>query len=180
LRDARTPEDQKYLTLSTPTKIRDEYEKLGKAKVREIEKSYPAKLSIQSMKDWMKAKIDTGDPQECKPCLLGPIVNWYFSLLKENSVDEQYNKLEKAVDNLDEDDPQQLLKLCETLDEIKKIVVKSIRKQLEEFDQSVQEFNPEDIEALQEEEENEEETPENNGGDETTEEENTSKDTISS
>jgi hypothetical protein len=143
LRDAHTPEDQKYLTLSTPTKIRDEYEKLGKAKVREIEKSYPAKLSIQSMKDWMKAKIDTGDPQECKPCLLAPIINWYYEELKEKGVDELAAELQEAADFSQDESPEKLLIVCAMLDEIKKSVDEHLANRLLQFDAKIQNMGSE-------------------------------------
>jgi len=94
--------------------------------------------NLQPMAEWVKEE----DPDTCRPCILGPVVQWYYQELKERGDEETAAKLETEVDVLTEDDIEQAVAICKDLDEIKVAAPEELRQRLEEFDCSVQYFNP--------------------------------------
>jgi hypothetical protein len=110
---------------------------MEKTAMTEAEKStYP---DLKLMADWAKVEIDA-----CKPCLLTPVVQWYYDELTERGLTALASDLEKKVDDLSEE-PDDILAFCEYLDDIKKQVSPEVRKRLEDFDYSIQSL---DVDAM--------------------------------
>lgn len=91
----------------------------------------------KTMADWIQEE----DPKNCRPCLLGPIAQWYRDELLEQKHEALAQSLiEKAAN----EDP---LTLCQELDRIKAVVGESTRERLKDFDCAAQTFNPDDAPA---------------------------------
>lgn len=101
--------------------------------------SAPACQNLQPMAEWIKGD----EPGTCRPCILGPAVQWYWTELKERGYQGIADQLEAAAESGEEGDDAQMIALCEGLDEIKKIVPEDLRKRLREFDCSIQSFDSE-------------------------------------
>lgn len=71
---------------------------------------------------------------ECRPCLLGPVVQWYRDTLDESGQKELASKLEKVSESANS------VELCHELDQIKKAVPEEIRQRLVDYDCSAQRF----------------------------------------
>ena len=99
--------------------------------------------NLQPMAEWVKGE----EPGICRPCIIGPVVQWYYEELKEKGDTETAAKLEAEVNVLEEDNMEQVIALCEDLDEIKASVPAELRKKLEEFDCTIQiqSFNPDEF-----------------------------------
>ena len=97
--------------------------------------------NLMPMAEWVKVE----EPGTCRPCVLGPVVQWYYEELKEQGDEETAAKLEAEVDVLEEDDLEQAIALCQDLDEIKAAAPPELRKRLEEFDCSIQSFDPDEF-----------------------------------
>ena len=97
--------------------------------------------NLQPMAEWVKGE----EPGICRPCILGPVVQWYYQELKERGDEDTAAKLEAEVDVLDEDNLEQAVALCKDLDEIKAAAPLELRKRLEEFDCSIQAFDPDEF-----------------------------------
>ena len=100
---------------------------------RPIELTCPVKL--QPMAPW----VEGGTENECRPCILGPVVQWYRDELKEKGLSEEAAALVEVADN-PESSP---LQVCEKLDRIKDEVGEPIRERLKEFDCAAQTYEPE-------------------------------------
>lgn len=85
---------------------------------------------VKPMAKW----IEGGDSSECRPCLLGPTVQWYQSELEEKG----YPRLAVELTNLVEREEVDPLTLCEKLDKIKATVGRPVRERLLEFDCATQ------------------------------------------
>lgn len=90
------------------------------------------------MGDW----IQEPDPKVCRPCALGPVVQWYRDTLKELAQAEYAAELEKLADETNVDDPQSVLTMCRELDKIKASVGDALRERLRDFDCSAQSYQP--------------------------------------
>ncbi|KKL08561.1 hypothetical protein LCGC14_2574660 [marine sediment metagenome] len=110
---------------------------------RPIELTCPVKL--QPMAPW----VEGGTENECRPCILGPVVQWYRDELKEKGLSEEAAALVEVADN-PESSP---LQVCEKLDRIKDEVGEPIRERLKEFDCAAQTYEPTAAESQQQEEE---------------------------
>lgn len=114
------------------TKVPEEFKPAG---IKPEDKPCP---NLKLMAEWIKVE----DPTACRPCTLGPVVQWYWDELNERDLKDLAKRLEKAVENLDEDKPEQALQVCEELDQIKSEVSEELRKRLQEFDCAAQLFDP--------------------------------------
>ena len=97
--------------------------------------------NLEPMSEWIKGE----EPGICRPCMLGPVVQWYYLELKERGDEETAAQLEAEVGVLEEDDLEQAIALCKDLDEIKAAAPPELRKRLEEFDCSIQSFDPDEF-----------------------------------
>jgi hypothetical protein len=94
-------------------------------------------IDLKPMAEW----VGGSDPKVCRPCLLGPVLQWYADELRQNGKGAMADSLiEKA--NIDEP-----LTLCKELDTIKERVESSLRERLEDFDCAVQTYNDDDDET---------------------------------
>lgn len=91
-------------------------------------------IPLKPMGDWIKEKNQEG----CKPCVLTPVVQWYWQELKERGYTANAQKIESLAESLDEDDPKQVEEICLELDKIKKEVSEAARERLKDFDCEVQ------------------------------------------
>jgi hypothetical protein len=94
--------------------------------------------NLQPMAEWIKGET----PGTCRPCILAPVVQWYWQELKEQGNEEVAAELQAEVDVLEEDNAEQVMALCKDLDEIKAAAPPELRQRLEEFDCSIQSFDP--------------------------------------
>jgi hypothetical protein len=113
---------------------------------QEIEEC-PCEIELKPMAEWVKGP----DPDECRPCTLAPVVQWYWSELNEQGQAALAKRLEEKVEGLDEDKPEQVIEVCKELDKIKAEVPSPLRKRLEEFDCAVESFKLEEGETVEEE-----------------------------
>jgi hypothetical protein len=97
--------------------------------------------NLQLMAEWIKGET----PGTCRPCVLTPVVQWYWQEMKERGHENIAAQLEAEVDVLEEDNVEQVMALCKDLDEIKAGVPAELRKRLEEFDCSIQSFDPDEF-----------------------------------
>ncbi len=105
---------------------------------KQEEKACP---NLQPMAEWIKGET----PGTCRPCVLTPVVQWYWQELKERGHEDMAKELEAEVDGLEEDNVEQVQALCKDLDDVKAAVPEELRKRLEEFDCSIQSFDPEEV-----------------------------------
>lgn len=97
--------------------------------------------NLQPMAEWIKGET----PGTCRPCTLGPVIQWYHEELKDRGYEKEAQDLEEAVDSLEEDNLEQVVAVCNELDEIKKASPEDLRKRLEEFDCAIQSFDPAEV-----------------------------------
>jgi len=90
------------------------------------------------MAEWIKEE----SPITCKPCLLGPVAQWYTSELKEKGHPDKADAIEKMADSTDMDTPEQVLTFCQELDKIKDTVEEPLRERLKDFDCAAQSYDP--------------------------------------
>jgi hypothetical protein len=107
----------------------------GEKKVAEKE---TCPVGLKPMEEWIKEE----DPDNCRPCMLGPVVQWYDGELKERGKVEMATNLEAVADATDINDSEQVLTLCKELDKIKNAVEVPLRERLEDFDCAAQSFDP--------------------------------------
>ena len=98
-------------------------------------------IALIPMGEWVK-KPDTGS---CKPCAIGPVVQWYHSELEEQGKPEIAKRLEAKVVGIENDDPDQMIAICEELDAIKAEVEEPLRNRLLDFDCEIQSLDLEEI-----------------------------------
>lgn len=101
-----------------------------------VEESPKCPVELKPMEKW----VGEEDTKQCRPCLLGPVVQWYADELKERGKVAVANRLTKTAE---ESDP---LTLCRELDNIKNEVEEPLRERLKDFDCAVQAFKDEDDE----------------------------------
>lgn len=97
--------------------------------------------NLQPMAEWIKGET----PGTCRPCILAPVIQWYYEELKEKGLEEIAADLETEAEALEEDNVEQIIALCVDLDEIKTLVPEEVRKKLEQFDCAIQFFDPAEI-----------------------------------
>lgn len=97
--------------------------------------------NLQPMAEWIKGET----PGTCRPCILAPVVQWYYQELKEQGDEETAAQLEAEVNVLEEDNVEQVMALCKDLDQIKAAAPEELRKRFEEFDCAIQSFDPDEI-----------------------------------
>ena len=107
----------------------------------EVQEGECACANLQPMAEWIKGE----EPGTCRPCILGPVVQWYYLELKEQGDEETAAQLEAEVDVLEEDNVEQVMAICKDLDEIKAAAPAELRKRLEQFDCSIQSFDPDEF-----------------------------------
>lgn len=84
----------------------------------------------QSMERWMKEQ----EGEDCKPCLLAPVAQWYYSELQERGRDDLAQELEQAVTSDDG------VAIAAVLDRIKEGADSGLRERLLEFDCALQTY----------------------------------------
>ncbi len=97
--------------------------------------------NLLPMAEWIKGET----PGTCRPCTLTPVVQWYWSELKERGFEKIAAELEAEVDVLEEDNVEQVMAICKDLDEIKANAPEDLRKRLEEFDCAIQSFEQSEV-----------------------------------
>jgi hypothetical protein len=90
------------------------------------------------MAEWIKEE----SPIECKPCLLGPVAQWYRDELVDKGHQDKAKTLEELADATDMDTPEQVLTFCQELDKIKETVEEPLRERLKDFDCAAQSYDP--------------------------------------
>jgi hypothetical protein len=86
------------------------------------------------MGEWLKQET-----QECRPCLMGPVVDWYATELEEKGRPELADELRQVVEELQ--DESEVAKVGERMDSIKEAVGEGeLRDRLREFDCTVQTY----------------------------------------
>lgn len=98
----------------------------------------PETCNPKPMAEW----IAEPDPKVCRPCTLGPVVQWYRDTLKEQGAPEHAADLEKLAEATNVDDPASVLTMCRELDKIKASVGDTLRERLKEFDCAGQSYQP--------------------------------------
>ncbi len=86
------------------------------------------------MQEWVTAK----DQEGCRPCVIGPVVQWYWDELKGRGYQEKADKLGKMAENLDEENYEQIIGICKEFDDIKEDVSEAARERLKDFDCELQ------------------------------------------
>lgn len=89
-------------------------------------------INLKPMLEWLKET----DEKVCKPCILGPIAQWYSEELKDRGHIEKAAALESLVDR----DGSTNEDLCAYLDRIKEEVTDADRERLLDFDCEIQSF----------------------------------------
>lgn len=103
-------------------------------------------IPVKPMQEWI---VEDVQGRECRPCALGPTVQWYTSELEERGKKEMAQELLSVAEKEDINP----LTLCEQLDKIKEQVGGPLRERLLEFDCATQLYEsasdtPEDSTAL--------------------------------
>ncbi len=107
--------------------------------------TFDCEANLKPMKDWIKEKDpNKDDPEFCRACMLGPVVQWYRDELKEQGKPELAAELEQTIDEPDGPEDVLGLTVCEKLDIIKESVEIPLRERLKDFDCAIQAFNPDD------------------------------------
>lgn len=89
------------------------------------------------MVDWGKKESEA-----CKPCIMGPVANWYYTELEERGRQDLAGELEDVVQGLgDGDTAEAIAPLLEILDSIKGRVDAPTLERLKDFDCAVQVFD---------------------------------------
>ena len=94
--------------------------------------------SLKPMAEWIKET----SPITCKPCLLGPVAQWYRDELVEKGHPEEAKSIETLADATDMDTPESVLTFCQELDKIKDTVEEPLRERLKDFDCAAQSYDP--------------------------------------
>jgi hypothetical protein len=86
------------------------------------------------MGEWLKQ-----ESPDCRPCLMGPVVDWYVGELEEQGKPELAGELKQVVDEIQ--DESEVAKVGEKMDAIKEAVGEGeLRDRLREFDCTVQTY----------------------------------------
>lgn len=103
-------------------------------------------VELKPMEEWVKE----GKPEECRPCLLGPVAQWYRDELEGKGHKDKAQVIEKLADETDVNNTEQVLTFCRELDNIKNSVEEPLRERLKDFDCAAQSFDPAAIPQEQE------------------------------
>ena len=95
-------------------------------------------VDLKPMEDW----IQELDPNNCRPCLLAPVTQWYAEELQEQGRQDLVNRISEIGESVDIEDEKAVLTLCKELDIIKSEVEEPLRGRLKEFDCHAQSFDP--------------------------------------
>lgn len=98
-------------------------------------------VEIKPMAEWVKVP----DTQNCRPCALAPVIQWYWSELNERGKTDIAKRLEEKVEGMDDENTEQMVAVCEELDKIKGEVDEPTRNRLLEFDCEVQSLDLDEI-----------------------------------
>lgn len=90
---------------------------------------------IVGMKEWVEQPTDG---KECRPCLLGPVIQWYMGELQEKGLNDLATEIEKAVEGGE-------VALATKLDEVKEKVSPELKARLREFDCHAQLYKGEEV-----------------------------------
>lgn len=102
-----------------------------KVEIREGEEQDNPCANVKPMEKWVsEPSTDT----ECRPCLLGPVAQWYRDELVERGHSDMANRIGTLVKRSDLT-PEEL---CRELDHIKQEVPEELRQRLLDFDCSAQ------------------------------------------
>jgi hypothetical protein len=93
---------------------------------------------LKPMAEWVKGET----PGTCRPCTLGPVVQWYYAELKAKGYEKIAGQLEQEAYALEEDNFEQVVAICQDLDNIKAAAPDDLRKRFEEMDCAIQSFDP--------------------------------------
>lgn len=91
-------------------------------------------VELQPMAKW----VQVADGGSCRPCVIAPVVQWYFTELKERGNEPLAQRLEAKVNETDDEHPEEVVQLCEELDLIKQEVDPDTRLRLMDFDCEIQ------------------------------------------
>jgi len=86
------------------------------------------------MAEWIQ---NGGDSEECRPCLLPPVIQWYRDELQEKGLGNLARQIKTVVKK---GDP---LLIAKRFDEIKEKVPDDVKERLKEFDCYAQTHKPE-------------------------------------
>ncbi len=101
----------------------------------------PCKVELQPMAKWVKV----ADSGSCRPCTIAPVASWYHSELTERGKKVEADRLEAKVNSMNEDNPDDVVALCEEMDKIKGEVDVDTKKRLEDFDCAAQTYDPNEV-----------------------------------
>ena len=96
-------------------------------------------IPVQPMQEWVAQDVQG---KECRPCTLGPTIQWYTSELEERGKEELAHELLEIAQKPDTTP----LTLCQQLDKIKEQVGGPLRERLLEFDCATQLYEPTETE----------------------------------
>jgi hypothetical protein len=100
-------------------------------------------IPLKPMGKWVAERNKEG----CKPCVLAPVVQWYWSELKERGYEDKAKRLEELAEKTEEDNTEQIQGLCDELDKIKEEVTEGARERLKDFDCEAQSIDLIDLET---------------------------------
>ncbi len=100
--------------------------------------SCPCRVELQPMAKWVKV----ADSGSCRPCTIAPVASWYHSELTERGKKVEADRLEAKVNSMNEDNPDDVVALCEEMDKIKDEVDGETKTRLQEFDCAAQSYDP--------------------------------------
>jgi len=95
-------------------------------------------IELKPMEEW----VQEGNPEECRPCLLVPVAQWYYNELKDQDKKEMAENLGKIAEETDANNMESVLTLCKEFDRIKETVEDPLRERLKDFDCACQSFDP--------------------------------------
>ncbi len=98
-------------------------------------------VELKPLEEWVRDG-DPDDPENCRPCLLAPVAQWYDEELREQGRPDLAKKIADVAEVLDVADTEGVLTLCREMDNIKTVVEGPLRERLEEFDCAVEAFDP--------------------------------------
>ncbi len=84
------------------------------------------------LKEW----IDGGTEEECRSCLMGPVVEWYRDILDERGMPELAREIEQVAETASP------AELAQKLDDVKATVDEEVRNRLKDFDCAMQNYKP--------------------------------------